>query len=816
MKTKALLLLVALLAVFVGTARAADTVAVTLQKGLFEEEANHNLDAAIQAYQSVITRFDDERKLAATAVFRLGECYRKLGQTNEANAQYQRVVREFPDQAQLVKLSREYLGLEAPPTAAGYTYRVQKGDTLSSILEAYRNRGIKVSTEDALRANPNLDPKRLRVGETILIPTAPGLPTVTTESGAPPPMIIDGQEYQPATQQEADELQRIIAMTKDSPDLVNAMNSANNRGPGFTPLYDAAGQDRIAVAKYLLAHGANVNSQDDIGFNRSGVTPLYAAVRKGHKSMAELLLAHGANINAKDSQGETPLHAAAGHGYAAVTEVLLAHGADVNAKDNTGRTPLFIAVGYQAMVELLLAHGAEINAKALKGWTPLHAAITGNNLPVARLLLTKGADVNAAAAGPVPPTGETHVFNGFTPLHLVESGWYPTSIDMARLLLEYKANVSAKDANGRTPLCLAVERGWVEMAKLLLDHKADPNVRYTGPVPLSPGGYAGDLSPITPLRAATVRRDGAMEKLLLTYGADPNAKNGDGRSPFLAAVLDGFPSAPSSGNISFQMGPQRGDSSETDPELMDLFVKRADINATDRQGRTALHYAVLSGKTNLIQVLLAHHTNVNAKDDNGRTPLWEAVQARRINVAESLLHHGADVNTKDSEGRVPLFLAVARANVATVKLLLDHGAEVNQAVKPPGWAPRSLVHFAQGIASGMQPQLDGSAMTEDMRPAAAEIVGLLRQHGAWEKQVVVFWGAVNHTLLKLEPGKVTTLSEGLITVGLTAGADLRRVGLSHISSAQSVDVESIKHGGAKDIPLEDGDSVVVPAKVVGN
>src|SRR5436190_1041962 len=35
-----------------------------LQKGLFEEEANHNLDAAIQAYQAVIKQFDRDRKLA--------------------------------------------------------------------------------------------------------------------------------------------------------------------------------------------------------------------------------------------------------------------------------------------------------------------------------------------------------------------------------------------------------------------------------------------------------------------------------------------------------------------------------------------------------------------------------------------------------------------------------------------------------------------------------------------------------------------------------------------------------------------------------
>src|SRR4051812_15334703 len=66
-----------------------------MQKALFEEEGNHNLTAAIQGYQNIITRFDESRALTATAVFRLGECYRKQGKTNEASAQYQRIVRDF-------------------------------------------------------------------------------------------------------------------------------------------------------------------------------------------------------------------------------------------------------------------------------------------------------------------------------------------------------------------------------------------------------------------------------------------------------------------------------------------------------------------------------------------------------------------------------------------------------------------------------------------------------------------------------------------------------------------------------------------------
>ncbi|MGA2557901.1 MAG: hypothetical protein ABSG04_16650, partial [Verrucomicrobiota bacterium] len=73
---------------------ATNDITALLQKGLFEEEANHNLEAAMRQYQAAVDGFDTDRQLAATAVFRLGECCRKLGKTNEAAVQYERVLRE--------------------------------------------------------------------------------------------------------------------------------------------------------------------------------------------------------------------------------------------------------------------------------------------------------------------------------------------------------------------------------------------------------------------------------------------------------------------------------------------------------------------------------------------------------------------------------------------------------------------------------------------------------------------------------------------------------------------------------------------------
>ncbi len=107
---KSRLLMIGILVATVAIAPAAtNDLGTALQKALFEEEGNHNLSEAIRSYSAVVTQFDETRNLAATALFRLGECYRKLGKTNDALVQYERILRNFSDQENLVALSRKNL-----------------------------------------------------------------------------------------------------------------------------------------------------------------------------------------------------------------------------------------------------------------------------------------------------------------------------------------------------------------------------------------------------------------------------------------------------------------------------------------------------------------------------------------------------------------------------------------------------------------------------------------------------------------------------------------------------------------------------------
>lgn len=58
--------------------------------------------------------------------------------------------------------------------APHFEYQVQEGDTLAAIVKAYRDKGIKVTLQQVLAANPGLKPENLRVKQKIIIPAPPG------------------------------------------------------------------------------------------------------------------------------------------------------------------------------------------------------------------------------------------------------------------------------------------------------------------------------------------------------------------------------------------------------------------------------------------------------------------------------------------------------------------------------------------------------------------------------------------------------------------------------------------------------------------
>ncbi len=88
---------------------AQEHMADTLRSGIVAEDSKQDTRAAIQQYNAVLKEYAEARETAATALFRMAECYRKQGDRQRAIVAYGRVVREFSDQNKLAARSQKAL-----------------------------------------------------------------------------------------------------------------------------------------------------------------------------------------------------------------------------------------------------------------------------------------------------------------------------------------------------------------------------------------------------------------------------------------------------------------------------------------------------------------------------------------------------------------------------------------------------------------------------------------------------------------------------------------------------------------------------------
>jgi hypothetical protein len=176
------------------------------------------------------------------------------------------------------------------------------------------------------------------------------------------------------------DLNRVVALLKDHPDLVEEKDSL-----GQTPLIVAVNHNKLEIAELLLANGANVNARDSHMH-----TPLMVALGiYNHDKMVRLLLAKGADVNLADDSGMTPIAYSVRQGQMEDVKVLLANDANVNVV--TGSSPLNLAILAHRieMVELLLANGADVNYKS-RDLTPLRYAKLADETRIEALLKKYG------------------------------------------------------------------------------------------------------------------------------------------------------------------------------------------------------------------------------------------------------------------------------------------------------------------------------------------------------------------------------------------------------------------------------------------
>lgn len=178
----------------------------------------------------------------------------------------------------------------------------------------------------------------------------------------------------------------------------------------------------------------------------------FVAIKNDNPTVVADLLKRGFDPNTRDAKGQPGLTAAMQDRSLKAARVLLEHPAiDVNALNAAGESALMLAAlkGEVAGAELLLVRGATVS---LPGWSPLHYAATGPEPQLVKLLLDRGADIDAVSP------------NGTTPLMMAAQYGSEESV---KLLLQRGADLSKRNQRGLGPVDFARLSGREPVVRLL-------------------------------------------------------------------------------------------------------------------------------------------------------------------------------------------------------------------------------------------------------------------------------------------------------------------------------------------------------------
>lgn len=224
----------------------------------------------------------------------------------------------------------------------------------------------------------------------------------------------------------------------------------------------------------------------------------------------------------------------------------------------------------------------------------------------------------------------------FSVLHKVVLGLV-TAKDLETELQASTADINILDANRRTPVSLAAERGDLHALSVLLKYGANPNIP--------------DVSGATPLHHAVTAREPDCIQPLLEAGAHINCCTNWDQTPlhFLAAY-------------------------QSDPRFLAILLRAgANINARDRDGIAPLAWTAITNRQRITEGLLAHGADAGARDNSGRTALVECIHANSHEVLEVLVRNGADAAQHlllNRDINSWLFIAEA-ADLRTMQLLQE-------------------------------------------------------------------------------------------------------------------------------------------------
>ena len=469
----------------------------------------------------------------------------------------------------------------------------------------------------------------------------------------------------------------------------------------------------------LLKAGADVNGADD-----HKNTALIEAVRCGKNTIVQLLLLKGADTNAENTEGHKAIHLAAERSHQEFKrqqsnvetnkeigelkswpEKAEEFARVVNMRLNKG-VPSNIIQGYNQqtidldppkykrpdfhILKMLLAAGAEMEGMDMfspglrlkrlvryyirEHWKKFH--------PKPNLFVT----IEKLDLLNIPRTLKSYLLlNTITENKKIPnlsddqrslfSNSFKGDMEGIYTLIDNKVNVNVKNKNGMTPLMIAAQNGYVELAKILIQAGADVKTSnsLTGDTSLILASENGQTMCVQTLLKChanvniqgrngdtaliSAARNGNEDclQVLKDKGANLNIQNNNGNTALIAAVH----------RFQFQCAVQ-------------LIRAGADVNLMDNQGNTAIVLAARKGQVDIAQKLITAGSDVNYFDEQlGMTALMRAACEGHATCMSLLIQSGADLNIPDVNGKTALMSATCQGHVNCMTLLIKSGADLN-------------------------------------------------------------------------------------------------------------------------------------------
>ncbi|KAJ5658808.1 uncharacterized protein N7484_002457 [Penicillium longicatenatum] len=299
---------------------------------------------------------------------------------------------------------------------------------------------------------------------------------------------------------------------------------------------------------------------------------------------------------------------------------------------------------------------------------------------------------------------------------------------------EYLLKLGAKTdvaSNRLSPLLRAVDRDHYQIVRLLLDAGASPDsTDKEGRSALMTAAWKNhaDVLQLLIMRGADVNaRDLRKRNVLHNLAADKECSWGWGDEIVRLLLrtdckIDGVDGQDELGRSPLHWACATGNS-----RLAELLLTRpdggpkAEIDAMELRGKTALHIATAHDRTDIVQLLLTHDAAVNACSDGGWTPLHNACDKGCEEIVRILLRAGAHINSQLLNGVTPLHLAAQGGHREVVECLLER-PDLRRRVRDNfGSTPflRAAQFKRKDVVLLLAPFNNVSSLSEDVKQASA-------------------------------------------------------------------------------------------------